>query len=162
MVQKQNRWLLIVAFITYSLQAQIQQIETFGDFERDIIKHVSQNEVRVINFWATWCVPCVKELPYFNQIPKTIKGKKVKTQLVSLDLDDNTKRLEKYVAKKGIQKQVILLSDSNYDSWVNKINPQWSGALPATLILYRGKKYFFEKSYHNLDEILSQIKTIIQ
>ena len=51
----------------------------------DPLLHKDNDTTYVVNFWATWCKPCVAELPYFEQLTETYKGQKVKVLLVSLD-----------------------------------------------------------------------------
>src|SRR5690606_6809447 len=46
------------------------------------------DSIYVINFWATWCKPCIKELPAFEKIASEYADKKVKVLLVSLDFPD--------------------------------------------------------------------------
>lgn len=113
----------------------------------------------VINFWATWCKPCVKELPYFEQINDKYSSKKLRVILVSLDFKSKTKELLiPFVKKKGLKSKVILLSDSNTNHWINEIDKNWSGAIPATIIK-KGKSYqFFEKEFEfdELDKLVSK------
>ncbi len=102
----------------------------------------------VINFWATWCVPCVAELPYFEQLLEKYKNDKVKLILVSLDFRNKVDQsLIPFLKKNPLKGQVVLLDDNDSNTWISKIDPSWTGALPATII-YRNKQgAFFEKSF---------------
>jgi hypothetical protein len=81
--------------------------------------------------------------------------------LVSLDLESNiTSRLKPFIAAKGITNKVVLLDDGDANSWINKIDSNWSGAIPATIIIKNGKPHFFEKEYHSTQEIEIDIKNI--
>jgi len=103
----------------------------------------------VVNFWATWCRPCVAELPYFEQLNNNFKSEKLKVILVSLDFETELEqRVKPFLSKKGIQSDVYLLNEPDANTWINKVSPQWSGAIPATVI-YRNNDYsFYEKSFH--------------
>ena len=102
----------------------------------------------VINFWATWCAPCVKELPAFEKIKEEYKEKNVEVILVSLDFPKHVdKRLIPFINKKKLQSKVVLLDDVNEDFWIKAIDSTWSGALPATLIYNSKKRAFFEKNF---------------
>lgn len=106
-------------------------------------------KVQVINFWATWCGPCVKELPFFEKLNAEARPD-VKVTLVSLDLDldPNPAKVYRFIAKKNIQSQVLLLDEPDANSWIGKIDKEWSGALPATLLINQktGKRKFIGRS----------------
>lgn len=113
----------------------------------------------VVNFWATWCIPCVKEIPYFQQIHDEFSGKKVKVILVSLDfLKHLDSRLKPFIEKYKLTPEVILLNDPDANSWINKVSPEWSGALPATIIYNHSFRSFYEKSFtfEELQTIVNQ------
>jgi thiol-disulfide isomerase/thioredoxin len=130
----------------------------FADFEKEVIKN--DENVYVINFWATWCGPCVKELPYFEKLHK--ENKKVKVILVSLDTSkDLESKLIPFIAKKKLTAEVILLSDKDYNSWLEKIDKDWSGSIPATLILNGEKRVFAERDFESFTELNDYIETFI-
>jgi thiol-disulfide isomerase/thioredoxin len=102
----------------------------------------------VVNFWATWCIPCVQELPYFEQLLEKYKGEKLKVILVSLDFRKQMdKSLIPFMVRKKLKSEVVLLDDKNANTWINQVDSSWSGALPATLILNKKHRLFFEKSF---------------
>ena len=90
----------------------------------------------VVNFWATWCAPCVKELPQFEQVRATNTTRKVKVLLVSLDYASQLdKKVKPFVKLRGLKSEVVLLNESDPNSWMDKLDAKWSGALPFTLII---------------------------
>ena len=89
----------------------------------------------VVNFWATWCAPCVKELTNFEQLRLTNAGKKVKVLLVSLDYASQLdKKVRPFVKQRGLKAEVLLLDEPDPNAWIDKVDTKWSGALPFTLI----------------------------
>lgn len=116
----------------------------------------------VVNFWATWCKPCVKELPYFEALQKNHK-EDVKVILVSLDFPDKLEsQLIPFIKKNDLQSQVILLNDPYENEWIPKVDSSWSGAIPATLIIDKNKRTFYEQPFTEEElekEILKFIKT---
>ncbi|MCI2230137.1 TlpA family protein disulfide reductase [Polaribacter sp. MSW13] len=114
----------------------------------------------IINFWATWCGPCVKELPYFEKINKEYKN--VEVILVSLDFPKQVeKKLIPFINKKKLQSQVIHLDDINEDVWIKAIDSTWSGAIPATLIYNTKNRKFYEKSF-DYKTLENELKTFLK
>lgn len=105
-------------------------------------------KIYVVNFWATWCAPCVKELPYFERINKEYKDQNVEVLLVSLDFPKKVQsKLIPFINKKRIASEVVVLNDKNEDFWIGDISEKWSGALPGTLIYNKDKREFFVEPF---------------
>ena len=106
------------------------------------------DSVFIINFWATWCAPCVAELPYFEKLNADLSNKKVKVILVSLDLKSQiVPKLLPFLDKNRLKSTVIVLSEKNANTWIPKVHPEWSGSIPATLIFDSHKRQFYEQSF---------------
>ncbi|RZT00179.1 TlpA disulfide reductase family protein [Aquimarina brevivitae] len=121
--------------------------------------NIKDGKVRVINFWATWCKPCVAELPYFEMINKRYPKDQVEVILVSLDLPSNVDgKLIPFVRNQNLESRVLLLDDPDANSWIPKIDKEWSGAIPATIIYKDNKSKFYERSftYNELEKELSK------
>ncbi len=102
----------------------------------------TSDSVLVINFWATFCKPCVEEIPYLESISEKYKDKKVKVLLVSLDLRSFfPAKIDSFVKKNNYTSQVVWLNETNADYFCPKIDKSWSGAIPSTLIINRKKGY---------------------
>jgi thiol-disulfide isomerase/thioredoxin len=115
----------------------------------------------IVNFWATWCRPCVKELPAFEKLTSQYRSKKVKVLLVSLDFPDSIEsRVIPFMVKNKIESQVVLLDDSDANTWIPKISESWSGAIPATLIYNKKERRFYEQSF-TFEELKNEINKFI-
>jgi len=102
----------------------------------------------VINFWATWCKPCIEELPNFEKINLVYKKQKVKVILVSLDMPKQVENsLIPFIKRKKLRSTVIHLKDSDANTWINKVDVNWSGSIPATVIYNKDKRKFYEQSF---------------
>ncbi len=153
---------IALLFFLISLSAFSQNIPVIkiGELEKRIYN--SSDTTYIVNFWATWCAPCVKELPDFDSISKTHKDQKVKVLLVSMDFkEDMETKVKPFVIKKKIFSEIQLLDESNADYFIPKIANEWSGALPATVIINNKKnvKHFFEKKL-NYEFLRTEIETI--
>lgn len=115
----------------------------------------------VINFWATWCAPCIKELPAFEKLRANYNEKNVEVILVSLDFPNQIEsKLVPFVKKNKLKSQVILLNDPDQDTWIPKISKRWSGAIPATLMYNSKKRAFYERSFE-FDELETELKKFL-
>ncbi len=149
---------LILVVSSIIVSAQIETFEQFSDFEEQYLQPNNSDTTYIINFWATWCVPCVKELPYFEELNAKYTKHPIKVILVSLDFTEEA--VTKFIAKKGIKSKVVLLTDSKTNNWIDKVDPNWSGAIPITLFLKGNLKEFYEKDYHNLKELETDLLKI--
>ena len=133
------------------LSENVQEVTSVKIYNYNQLKPLLEkedNKTYVINFWATWCAPCVKELPYFEKIIEDYKDKNVEVILVSLDFPKQVeKKLIPFINKKNLQSEVILLDDTNENVWINAIDESWSGAIPATLIYNKENRKFYEQSF---------------
>jgi len=103
----------------------------------DLNKRTSDKDtIYVVNFWATWCVPCVKELPVFDKVVDTYQGKPVKVLLLSFDFKEQyPAALAAWVQKKKLKPEVAWLNETNPNVYIPKMAPDWEGALPATILI---------------------------
>lgn len=121
----------------------------------------SDNKVHVVNFWATWCAPCVKELPYFEEINQEYKDKDVEVLLVSLDFPRNYEsKLKPFIAKRNLKSEVVAFDDVDQNRWIPAINKDWSGAIPATIIYNKEKRQFYERSFTK-EELETELKQFL-
>ena len=150
--------LLILAHFCNGQKAELVKLEKL---QSEISK--SSEQILVFNFWATWCAPCVKELPLFEKLNQNDKEVKVTLVSMDFDLDPNPEKVYKFIERKKIQSRVIILDAVDPNSWINKIDKNWSGALPATLIINTktGERRFVNNALKegDLEKLVAEVKS---
>jgi thiol-disulfide isomerase/thioredoxin len=123
---------------------------------------LSSNDTYVINFWATWCSPCVKELPYFEFVNDTYTDKNVKVLLVSLDFPSQVEsKLKPYIFTKKLKSKVVLLDDPNLNKWVPQVSAKWDGGIPATLIVNKSNYNFYPNPFDQVS-LVNEINKVLE
>ena len=137
--------IICLSFISYAVNAQVRLLSV-DDLDSRIAE--GKDTTYVINFWATWCSPCVAELPNFEKLRLANLNKPVKVLLVSLDFKSKLqKTVIPFVQKNQINAEVLLLNPQDRQADLQRIDKQWSGAIPATLFVNKQKRRFYEKEF---------------
>lgn len=141
------------------IRAGGQTIPVYEDFANLGPIFEKQNDTTyVINFWATWCKPCVEELPYFEQLHERFAGEKMRVILVSLDFErDLETKLPQFVEKHGLKSDVKVLLDGNYNDWIDKVDPDWGGAIPVTIVYNANKREFIGQQLADFEQLESVV-----
>jgi thiol-disulfide isomerase/thioredoxin len=135
-----------------SFHSEVHWVD-FAHFDSLYLKK-ENSKTQVFNFWATWCKPCVMELPYFLALEEKWKDAPIEFYYVSLDFPNKLeKTLLPFMIKNKMSSKVIVLDQKDVNSWIHFIHANWSGALPATLIKTREETLFYEDSFHSVDEL---------
>jgi len=121
----------------------------------------NDDKIYVVNFWATWCKPCIQELPAFEQLNEKYKDDNVEVVLVSLDFPSKLESaVVPFVNKRNIQSKVVLLNDDDANRWIPLVDEKWSGAIPVTMMVKNGARKFYEQPF-TFEELETELKTIL-
>ena len=117
----------------------------------------------VVNFWATWCAPCLEEIPNFEKLQSAYRSKPLKVLMVSVDFKSKLESAVKpFVKRKNLQNETFLLNEKDQQVYIDRISKDWSGALPATLFINRRKNlqkmYEQEFTYSELEKTYLKLK----
>lgn len=150
---------VVLSLAIGSASLQAQKIEKIGVPELEKILASPENVLHVINFWATWCPPCVTELPYFEKLSKEFQGKEVKFILISLDFPSQIEsRLLPFLKNNKITADVRVMTDLDYNSWIEKVDGSWQGNIPVTLFFNNARKI---KYFHPSELTEKELKDLI-
>lgn len=145
---------LILILITYCLllttiQAQDIKVVKIETLKKEYIK--PNDTTYIINFFATWCGPCIQEMPVINKFYQSTKDKKIQLIFVSLDGGIAPAKLTKFIKKQKMEAPVFILNESSDFSWLSYIDQRWQGGIPATMVVNSEKKVkaFFETPMEN-------------
>jgi thiol-disulfide isomerase/thioredoxin len=145
--------LIALFFFFLSFSTKAQDLITFQNFD-ELNAFIQNNSEKplVINFWATWCAPCVKELPYFQKLHE--ENPNVKVVTVSLDFEKQVEgKLKPFLKKKNYTFVITYMADKKFNDWISKVDENWSGSIPATWIINRNKGIFVEQEFVSFEEL---------
>jgi len=149
---------LFVAYAAMGAQQTEVSVMKYEDLEKRIQK--DNDKLLVVNFWATTCAPCVKELPHFMEINNKLKDQpNFKMILVSLDRLVDKGRVLKFINNKNLTAEVVLLDDiKRMNTWIPRFEKEWDGNIPVTIFYKNGEKVHFndgEMSKEDLEKTIN-------
>jgi thiol-disulfide isomerase/thioredoxin len=152
--------LLCIVVLSQGGMCQPKDLIRLDQLQSEI--QAEKDRIQVVNFWATWCAPCLKELPLFEKLNAERSDIRVRLVSLDLDLDPNPEKVRNFVVRKKIKSEVIILDEKNPNEWIERIDKSWSGALPATLVINNktGKRKFVEKELHpgELEKLIAEVQ----
>ena len=154
--------ILFLSFTPFVCAQENVRVINYAQLENIMEERTSS--VKIINFWATWCPPCVREIPFFIQAEKKFEeNKNVEFIYVSMDKQENIAKVQTLVEKKGLQGTSVLLNAPQNQDLINAVHAQWQGAIPMTLFVQNGeKKKFYEGAFLNTAHLVSMINATFE
>ena len=140
------RYFLLSFILFWGFLTTAQNVSVVNYTQLEKLWSNSDDTVYVVNFWATWCVPCVEELPGFYKVNDEFSDKPFKMILVSLDFPQHVNsRVIPFIKKNNIKPTVVVLDDDD-NVWINKVNTSWDGSIPVTLVVSKNATDFIDHS----------------
>jgi thiol-disulfide isomerase/thioredoxin len=143
------------------LPAQNPAIVHLQDFQNWCAQ--DNDTLYVLNFWSTWCRPCVAEMPHFDRMQKEMEAQKVKVIFLSLDFKSQyDSHLVPFLKKKKLYSTVVFFDEPKINDWIDKVDPSWSGAIPVTLFVQHSKEIRqFHEGDFTYESLTSTINSLI-
>ena len=140
-----------------------QKFEVFDNLEQLQARiNRAGDTTLVINFWATWCKPCVEELPCFDELRDNYDSPNLQILLVSLDFKSQLdKKFVPLLKNQQIKSEVALMADQDFDAWIPYISAEWDGAIPATFVFKGKKRRFNLGKFENLEELEAFVRPFV-
>jgi len=156
------RILIVICFCLLTIAVASQNIQKIKI--TDLQKTIADSKTPlIVNFFATWCKPCIEEIPYFQEVIGKYEKEGLKLLLVSLDYrEEYPGGLSSFIKKRKVTESVAWLDETNADYFCPKVDKEWSGAIPATLFVNNKKGYrkFFEEQLSK-EKLEKEIKAVI-
>lgn len=135
--------MLVLLFSSTAYNQEIQKWK-LTDLQSAI---VNTDKPTIFNFWATYCKPCIEEIPHFQELVKKYDSAGVQLILVSLDFSENyPKKIKAFAARQKFTAPIKFLDETNADLFCPAVDSSWSGSIPASLFINNatGYRYFLE------------------
>ncbi|MFC0780207.1 redoxin domain-containing protein [Flavobacterium sp. HJSW_4] len=147
-------------FLLFSVKGYNQNVKLLTINQLNERIKNGKDSTYVVNFWATWCAPCIKELPHFEKLGAEHKSEKLAVLLVSLDFKSKlASNVVPFVKRKNLKNEVFLLNESSPQEFIDRIDPSWSGSIPATLFIKNDKRKFVESEF-TYEQLLTEYKKL--
>jgi thiol-disulfide isomerase/thioredoxin len=152
--------LRIFVVFAFSVSGYSQNVKLLNiDQLNERIKN-GKDSTYIVNFWATWCAPCIKELPHFEKLKADHQSDKLAVLLVSVDFKSKlNSAVVPFVKRKNLKNEVFLLNESNPQEYIDRIDKDWSGSIPATLFIKEDKRKFIESEF-TYEQLLTEYKKL--
>jgi thiol-disulfide isomerase/thioredoxin len=143
-----------------SIASDTPRLVDASDVKEIVASH--EGEVVLLNFWATWCPPCVREFPELVEVEKEYRGRGVAVISVSIDFPEKLeKELLPFLEEHQPDFEVYLKKDGDVTVFTRTIDPEWKGTLPATFFYDRqgrsSVKRYSEMTRPEMERILNAL-----
>lgn len=155
-------YMVILFFASTIFGLSAQEIKTVKYEQMAEAIDQKDDKLTIVNFWATWCGPCVEEIPHFVAVFNEYKAEaNLNAMFVSLDRAGSIKEVQEFAKEHQMPGELLLLDDAKrFNEWIPKVHADWQGNIPATAFYRNGKLLEFHTNGLTEEELISIIQKI--
>jgi thiol-disulfide isomerase/thioredoxin len=120
-----------------------------------------RGKVVLVDFWATWCVPCRKEMPELVRLESRLRSKGLELITISADEPEKQSEAEAFLAQHNVPAPAYIRRANDDDKFINSIDTKWSGALPAIFVYDKSgrkvKMFVGETSINDVEAAVNKL-----
>ena len=122
----------------------------------------SKGKVLVVNFWATWCAPCRKEMPELVALAAKYRARGLEFATVAIDEESDRKTAADFLDKAKVPPPTFIKNFRSDEKFISMVDPRWAGGLPFTVVYDRaGKKAHVFPGEVNLKELEAVLQKLL-
>lgn len=156
------RFFLLFLLCASSFYASAQLRPIKKDELVSLVQNPSPDTLHVFNFWATWCKPCVKEIPYFLQANEKYAGQKIRFHFVSFDMKKNKTAVDSFIVKRKMPDSQFLMDETDFDPLITALDEKWDGAIPYTIFVKGSQRQTKASDFESAAELFQVIEQFIK
>jgi thiol-disulfide isomerase/thioredoxin len=127
-----KRLFVLISFAAASLAAA--DLKPLDEAGYKAMVAAQKGKVLMVNFWATYCVPCRKEMPAFVSLQAKYKARGLVLATVTADEPEQEAQARAFLDQTKVPAPTYVKRASDDDKFINSVDPKWSGALPLTIL----------------------------
>ena len=125
-----------ILLIRCQVRSQLELRATTAESLLEVVAQSKGNQAVLVNFWATWCAPCVEEFPMILDLAEQLADSGLTTYFVSVDFSDERERVVDFLTTRGVT-GLSFIKDEKDMPFINGVDENWTGAVPYTVIYGR-------------------------
>jgi thiol-disulfide isomerase/thioredoxin len=158
-IDMQLKVILWIGVFMMSLNINGQNVQIINQDSLIKLVHLQPDSgVIIINFWATWCKPCVEELPYFKKADSVLKADNYQFVFISMDKTSMIKAVGKFITSQGIIGNQYLAKISNINQMIDAVDRSWGGSIPFTIVLSKNDRKIHEGAFDSYKDLWNFIR----